>query len=385
METRQVTVIQAAAILVSTIIGVGVLTLPLFAVQAAGSGAPFVTFLGVLLAFVGLLLITLLGMRFPKQTIIQYSETLIGKALAWIGSVLIISFFAVLTSLTAREFGEVVVTSVLKTTPVEVTVIVMLLLAAISTRNNITTFAYIHTFYFTFLLVPALLIVALSLKNAETINLLPIMGNERRGMLAGTLTIAALFQGSFILSAIIPAMKMPAKAMKACLWGMLIAGGLYIIIVVAAVSVFGAEEIKKLLWPTLELAKATSLPANILERLDAAFLAVWVTAVFTTLFSSYFLTIHSTSQLFRLKEHKMLSFFVLPFVFVMAMIPLNIVQMYEIIVNVGRYGLYITIGYPGILWLLAILRKKRGHLGEENKTNRNANTKASNESPVQAP
>lgn len=361
-DTRQITVIQTAAILVSTIIGVGVLPLPLFAVRAADSGAPLVTFLGVLVAFVGLVLITILGIRFPNKTIIQYSEDIIGKWMAWVGSFFIIIFFSVLTSLAAREFGEVVVTSVLKTTPVEVTVIVMLLLAAISTRNDITTFAYIQNFYFPLLLVPSLLIVVLSLKNGDPINLQPIWGNAPQGMLSGTLTVAALFQGSFILTTVIPSMRRPEKAMRASVWGMLIAGGLYVVIVIGAVGVFGAEEIKQLLWPTLELAKATSLPANILERLDAAFLAVWVTAVFTTLFSSYFLTIHAISKLFRLSGYKLFSFFILPFVFATAMLPQNVVQLYKIIEGVGRIGLFITIAYPALLLLIAIIRKKRGNL-----------------------
>ncbi|MBD2871431.1 GerAB/ArcD/ProY family transporter [Paenibacillus arenilitoris] len=364
-RTRQITVIQTAAILVSTIIGVGVLPLPLFAVRAADSAAPLVTLLGMLVASLGLMLVTWLGKRFSDKTIIRYSEEIIGKWPAWLGSAAIIGFFAVLTSLAAREFGEVVVTSVLKTTPVEVTVIVMLILAAISTRNTITTFAYIHTFYFPLLLVPGILIVALSLKNAEVINLQPIWASGVYEIAKGSMTIAALFQGAFILSMVIPSMRSPQRAMKASVWGMIIAGGLYVIIVTAAVSVFGAEEIKNLLWPTLELAKATSLPANILERLDAAFLAVWVTAVFTTLLSSYFLTIYAISQLFRLDDHKLFSFFLLPFVFVMAMLPQNIVQLYDIIENVGRIGLYITIGYPGLLLLIAIIRKKRGNRNED--------------------
>lgn len=359
-EKRQITVIQTAAILVSTIIGVGVLPLPLFAVRAGDSGAPLVTLLGVLLAFFGLALIARLGMRFPNQSLIQYSEVIVGKIPAWLGSLLIIVFFAVLTSLTAREFGEVVVTSVLKRTPVEVTVIVMLLLAAISVRKNITTFAYIHHFYFPLLLFPAILIVFLSLKNADVINLQPIFTTEPAQLWTGVLTVAALFQGSFILTMVIPAMRRPGRAMIAGVGGMAIAGGLYVAIVAAAVSVFGAEEIKKLLWPTLELAKATSLPANVLERLDAAFLAVWVTAVFTTLLTSYFLTIRAISQLFRLNDHKLFAFFLLPFVFVMAMLPQNIVQMYDIIENVGRIGLCLTILYPGLLLLISIFRKKRG-------------------------
>ncbi|NOU92112.1 GerAB/ArcD/ProY family transporter [Paenibacillus sp. LMG 31456] len=360
---RQITVIQAAAILVSTIIGVGVLPLPLFAARAADTGAPMATLLSVIIAFIGLWLLTKLGMRFPNQSIIQYSETILGKWPARVGSLLIIAFFALLTSLAAREFGEVVITSVLKKTPLEITVIVMLILATLSSRTDVTTFAYIHHFYLPIIVFPVILIIALSLKNSELFYLLPVWGNEPSGMLKGVLTIAALFQGSFVYTMVIPAMRRPDRAMRASCWGMGIAGGLYFSIVIGAVGVFGSEETKKLLWPTLELAKTTALPGNILERLDAAFLAVWVIAVFTTLFSSYYFTIHALCKLLRLRDHKMFSMFVLPVLFAAAMFPENVLHMYEIIAIVGRWGLLLTIGYPFLLLLLAVIRKKRGDTG----------------------
>ena len=366
---RQITTFQAAGILISTIIGVGVLPLPIFAVRAADSGAPLVTFLGTVVAFVGLAIVSFLGSRFPRQTMIQYSETILGKWPARFGSVFIIVFFAALTSLTAREFGEVVVTSVLKRTPLEVTVIVMLLLAAISTRNDMTTFAYIHHFYLPLIVGPALLIVVFSLQNAEWLNIQPLWGNDHKEMVKGVLTIASLFQGTFVMTMIIPFMRRPEKAMKAAVGGILVAGGLYVLTVTAVVAVFGAEETKRLLWPTLELAKTTSLPANVLERIDAAFLAVWVTAVFTTLFSTYYLTIHALSDLFRLRDHKMFSFGILPFVFAMAMIPQNIRNMYDIIQIVGLIGLPITIAYPFLLLVVAAIRKKgvRHNAGGDNR------------------
>ncbi|MBL0386220.1 endospore germination permease [Tumebacillus sp. ITR2] len=359
---RQITAIQAAAILISSIIGVGLLPLPRFAVDAANTGAPLITLLGIGLASFGLWLITKLGMRFPNKSIVRYSEDILGKWIAALGSLAIILFFAILTSLAAREFGEVVVSSVLRRTPLEVTVVVMLILAAVNSRHDITTFTYIHHFYLPVLVAPALVIVGLSMKNSNVINLLPLLGNKPvlHTMTSGVFTIAALFQGFFIYTLVIPAMRRPERAMKASFWGMLISGGIYLLIVTATVSVFGAQEIKLLLWPTLELARTTSLPANILERLDAPFLIVWVIAVFTTLFSSYTLMIHSASELFRLRDHKMFSFFTLPFVFMMAMLPQNVLQMYAIIKIVGQCGLVLTIVYPLLLFLVAMIRKKRG-------------------------
>lgn len=357
---RQITVSQTVTILISTIIGVGILSFPLFAVQAANTGAPLVTLLGIVLAFLGLWVITFLGMRFPRQSIIQYSEEIVGKWLSFVGSFLIIVFFIILTALTAREFGEVVVINVLNRTPIEVTVIIMLLLATISARNDIFTFAYIHFFYTPIVLFPAILIVVLSLKNSDLVNVQPYWGNQPTNMLPGILTIAALFQGSFVISMIIPSMRNPQKAMKASIWGMVITGSIFLMIVFCVVAVFGAEATRFFLWPTLELVKTTSLPANVLERIDAAFLAIWVTAVFTTLLSSYYFSIHCLSNLFRLKDHRLFSYFILPIVFLIAMLPQNVLQLYAIIKQIGRIGLVITIVYPALLLVVAIIRKKRG-------------------------
>ncbi len=357
---KKITAIQTAIITASTTIGVGILALPRFAVESADTGAPLITFLGTILAYLGVIVISILGMRFPDKSIIQYSEEIVGKWVARFFSIFIICFFAVLSSLVAREFGEVVVTSVLRETPLEVTVIVMLLLASLSTRNTITTFAYIHHFYFPLILAPALVIVMTSLKNANLLFLQPIMGNQPNGMFLGLLTVAALYQGSFILTLVIPAMREVGKALKASIYGLGIAGGLYIAIVIANVAVFGPQEIKNLIWPTLELAKMTSLPGQVLERLDAAFLAVWVTAVFTTLFSSYFFTVYALKELFRLMDHKIFSFILIPIIFLIAMQPQNILNLYHVVEFVGRLGLLLTIGYPILLLVTAMIRKVKG-------------------------
>ncbi|MEK3886498.1 GerAB/ArcD/ProY family transporter [Bacillus sp. FSL K6-3431] len=354
---REITIVQTATILISTIIGVGVLRLPLISVRIADTGAPFVTFLAVIVFFIGLWVITKLGIRFSNQSIIEYSEVILGKWLGRMYGLAIIAFFLILTGFASREFGAVVVTAVLKETPLEVTVLAMLLLAAIFTRDNLNTFAYIHNFYVPAILIPALVIVAVSLKNANSLYLQPLFGNGPSGMFSGVITIAALFQTAFILTIIIPHMKRPEKAMKAAVWGTIISGVLYIMIVIATLAVFGPEEMKKTMWPTLELARATSLPGNLLQRLDVVFLAIWVTAVFTTIYSSYMLTIQVIKQLFGLKDHKMFSFFLLPIVFVIAMFPENTLQMYDLIGIVGRLGLLVTIVFPIFLLITAKIRK----------------------------
>ncbi|MFC0328985.1 endospore germination permease [Paenibacillus sepulcri] len=357
---RPITTLQVAAIVVSSTIGGGVLAVPLLAVRAADTGAPLVTLLGTLVGLFGLIIVTVLGIRFPDQSIIQYSEDIIGRGISFVASLSIVIFFSILAAAISREFGEVVITSILKRTPLEVTVLAMLLLAAVFARTDIVTFASIHLFYLPFIMVPGLTIVSLSLKNSRVLNLLPVWGNEHHDLFLWIFTIAALFQGSFIITMVIPFMKSPTKAFLSMIWGWAIPSLLYVLIVISSVAVFGPEEIKLLMWPTLELAKTTALPANILERLDAAFLAVWVTNVFTTMLSTFYLTVKSITQMFHLKEHKIFAFFMLPFIFLIAMLPQSVLELYEFAEYAGKLGLYITIGYPLLLLLIAVIRKKRG-------------------------
>ncbi|WP_062107289.1 GerAB/ArcD/ProY family transporter [Bacillus niameyensis] len=356
-QNRNITLVQTTTILISTIIGVGVLRLPLIAVQSADTGAPLLTALAVLFSLFGLWIIIKLGLLFPKQSIIEYSEVIIGKWLGKLYSFFMILFFTILTGLATREFGAVVVSAVLRETPLEVTVLVMLVMAAIYTRDNFNTFAYIHNFYVPAILIPGFIIVITSLSNANFLYLEPVWGNISTQSLTGTLTITALFQGAFIITIIIPVMEKPKKAMRAAIWGVAISGGFFVMMVAAALALFGPEELKKSMWPTLELARATQIPGNLLQRLDIVFLAVWVTAVFTTIYSNYVFTAHALKRFFQLKDHKMMAFFLLPIVFFIAMLPQETFQLYRVISIVGRLGIGITIVVPIVLIVLSKLRK----------------------------
>ncbi|RSL33489.1 spore gernimation protein [Salibacterium salarium] len=357
---HEITSVQTATILISTIIGVGVLNLPRTVVEAADTGGPFITLIGVIIAFISVMVITKLGLRFPDQSIIDYSEMIVGKWMSRLYGVVLISLFIMLTGITAREFGTVMSTSVLSETPIEVTVIVMLLLAAFFTRNNLTTFAYIHNFYVPAILITGVTITAVSMQHAEPLYLQPVFGSELNSeMFTGILSVAAIFQGAFIITIIIPYMQKPEQAKKAVFWGITTAGCFYIMVVIITLAVFGTEEIKTLFWPTLELARTISLPGNFLQRADVLFLTFWVVTVFTTIFSNYMFLVQALRQFFRLNDHKMLSFFLLPIIFGLSMVPENVLQLYGIVEVVTWFGLAVTILVP--LFLLVMVKiQKRG-------------------------
>jgi spore germination protein len=218
------------------------------------------------------------------------------------------------------------------------------------------TFAYIQLFYLLWL-IPVILIHFIELKNADIINLLPPFGAGQK-IWPGLLMIASFYQGFFIITIIIPAMRQRKKALKASLIGMLIATGIYCFDVITSIAVFGAEQTKQMLWPAFELAKTVSVPGNVLERLDVIYLIVWLTAVFSATLASYYLTIHGLRELIQLRDHKLFSVFLVPFIFVITLLPQDEIYFDQLIQSALPLGLIVTICYPVLLYIVAMFRGK---------------------------
>lgn len=369
-KPKTVTSLQLTMSIGTAIIGVGILAFPRISVEYVQTGAPASAAFAMILMMAGSFVVAYLGNRYRNQTIFEYADQLIGKWLSKVFLVFIGMYFLELTALASREFGEVVVTSVLQQTPIAVTVFVMVLLATIACRVDIAVFARILTFYMPFVYFPALVIVVLSLKSARVANLQPLFaffhGQTGYDIVTSIMVVSALFTNYLIVGLIVPFMFHPERSMRSAVVGVGIAGTLYIILMFGTLGVFGVEEMRNLLWPTLELAKTAALPAFFVERLDPIFLAVWVTAVFSAIFAAYYIAVQAISHLFRLKDHRSLSIIALPIILALAKQPANIVVMYRVVKQVGISGLCITLGYTLLLLFMHFVRGRGGNQRHEN-------------------
>lgn len=359
-KPKSVTETQLTMSIGTSIIGVGILAFPRITVEYVKTGAPLSTMLAMLVMVMGGLILSYLGNQYRNQTIFEYADQLVGKGMNTVCLLLVSAYFIELTALASREFGEVVVTSVLPRTPLTVTVFVMVLLATIACRTDMAVFARILTFYMPFVYFPAIVIVVLSLKSAHVTNIMPMWAlfhdQKLQNVFLSVMVVAALFTNYMIVGLLIPFMYRPSKAMLSTVIGISFAGMLYVILMYATLSVFGIEEIQNLLWPTLELAKTAALPAFFIERIDPIFLAVWVTAVFSAIFAAYYLAVHALSHMLRFSNHRSLSILLLPIILLLAIQPPNIVAMYQTIKVAGMIGLFIGLGYPMLLFVVHLIR-----------------------------
>jgi spore germination protein len=360
---------QATALIASTIIGTGVLTLPSEISRRAHEASWLAMLIGTFITVGLMFLITKLALRFPKQTIVEYAPILLGtKKSLLIGK--IVSLFALLPILviwfsavifTARTFGEVVISSILPETPLEVIIATMIGLASLLVFYEVEVVARFNEIVFPVILVPILLIVLSSLGNMNITNLLPVFTVDWRSILQGILSSTVAFQG-FSIMLIFMAFTQKEANVASNLTGIAIPGFLYIIIVTSSVAVFGYEELELLTWATLELIKTTEVPGLVLERLESAFLGVWVAAVYTTVGNIYYAGCFALSQLIPMKNknkgRKILAVVLLPLMFWTAMLPHDIFQLFQMSTYLGYLSFFPSLIIPIAFIALAIGRRK---------------------------
>ncbi|MGU3472913.1 endospore germination permease [Paenibacillus sp. D51F] len=357
-DTLSISSIRMAAVVTSANVGIGVLTLPRFAAVGAESGAPLLTVAGNVCGAISLLLLAYLCSRHPGENLIYFSEKLVGAPVARVMNGLLILYFLLVSGISLRQFGEVVVLVLLQKSPMQIIECMLLLVVALSARRDLIKFSFVHSFYLPFILLPGLFIVLIATRSIDPDNLLPLIGNHHGDWPNESVKIASLSQMSFVFCLLVPLMKFPKRAASSVAIGAAVGGALYLLVVLTTVGMFGSEETKILTYPTLETARSASMGAG--QRLDALFLIIWVISIYTTIYATYYFSVHASRDLFRLGDHRMFASFYMPAVYAVSMIPSNIHVLYSLWDWSGRYGFLLTAAYPLLLLVMSFIRSGRG-------------------------
>ncbi|GBF74184.1 hypothetical protein PA598K_02516 [Paenibacillus sp. 598K] len=358
---------QSASIIASSIIGVGVITLPRVTVTSSNQTGWIGIISGVLVAMGMTWIITRLGIRFRGQSIALYAAELLAptRRLLWLGKALALPFLLILlvfwgwgSALVARLFGEMVSTTMLPTTPVEVIILTMLAAGFYLTMYSVEVLARVNEILLPLIVVPILIIAISSFQSGRLENLFPIFDMDWKMFFVSTAVMTSSLLGYEVMMLFSAHTKISPKLTKTNVLSISIPGLLYALIAIAGISVFGYEELKLLAWPTLELVKTTEVPGLILERMESAFLAVWVTAVFTTVGNYYYATALLLKQILHLKEHRLISLLLLPVMYWISLRPNNLHQLFQTQDRIAWIGVTGALGLPLFFGLLSKLRGK---------------------------
>lgn len=363
-----ITSYQAYVLVVSQLIGVGMLSFQRAVAEVAGAAGIWITVLCGVISAIGIYFFTKLCQRFPKKTLVQFiPEILKTKRMKWIGTgitgVILIGFgfyFIFIVGLSARNFSEATKSIMLIRTPIEAVIISLLLVTTLASYTKPVILGMLNEILFPFLLIPFLMHFYVVYQRGELVNLLPLFDISWQGVIYAIPKVMIVFAGFSIILLLAGYYQQPEKALTSHLSAIGTVTVLAVFSIVAQFSVLGTDEIVKDFWNTIDFFKEAQSELLILERTDAFMIALWVVAVFTTITITQSVLVRLISEAFHIKEKdtKYIAWLLFPLIYGIAMYPENIAILQEYLNNLVVYGYFSSGAVVLILLLIAVLRKK---------------------------
>lgn len=116
-----------------------------------------------------------LSMRYPNESIVQYSERILGKWLGKMVGVMYVSFFLYLSALVLRNVGDFVTTNVLPQTPTHVVHIIFMLSIMYGAYLGLEVITRSSEVLFPWVIIIFFMTTLMLLKNIDLSKLLPIL------------------------------------------------------------------------------------------------------------------------------------------------------------------------------------------------------------------
>lgn len=358
INNDKITGAQLWILIVLTVLGVGIFSLPREVTEITGADGWITTILGGALAFLNFYFISRLVKRFPGDTLVEIANKALGK---FLGIPLILIFWAYLlavVAITLRIFGEVVKMTLLSQTPIEVIILSLIIVSLILARGGIEPIVRFDEITFFIILLSLIVIILLAIPRSDFSNILPILRTEPVKLLYGAYKTTYAFGGYEIVLLIIPFLQKPDKILKSGVIAFTIICVIYVLIVILSLAKFGSYDVKNLIWPTLSMIRSINVPGSFIEKLEGVAMALWVLLAFTTIVPFVYGLGLIPSRLLKQKEFKHFCTIIIPIIYLGALIPDNIVEAHKylgIIINyLGVISIFVL---PILLFIVSSIRR----------------------------
>lgn len=356
---------QAVLLMVIQVAGTSFLVIPAATMKYAGADAWLASLAATLAGLGAGWIAAALARRLPGLSLVEYPVALLGRlpgqAVAW----LYVAWFLLSDSTVIRQGAELVTAHFLPETPVAVLLASFVLLAGLAVHGGIEVMARANAPVTLLLLLSIFLLMVFSVREADLQRLLPVLEGGWRPVLRGAVPPAGWLAQDVMLGMLVPCLRRPGDAGKVNTIASLLTGTALTLIAAWTVAAFGPALPRLFVFPVLLFTHIISI-ADILERLDAVVLAVWVMGVALKAAIWYWSACTGMACLLGLREYRPL---VIPVgLLLVALASLSAGNVVELSDYLGRVWSQVSlpvfeVGIPLLLLALAALRGGRPRAG----------------------
>ncbi len=343
----------ACVLVCSNQIGVGILGFQRVVAKEAGHDAWISVVVAGIMAHVTMWIIVKTLKKYPSADLYGIHEDVWGKWLGRFLSLLFVLYYIMVAMMILRNYIEVIQTWVFPEISSGLFAGLFLFLALYTILGGIRVIAG-YTFITTIVVIWLLLDLYYPLQMAKWTYLLPVMAADLQQIWNGALAMSLTLIGFEIIYVIYPYIKEKERVGKSAQFGLFLTNVIYIALMVVALVFFSEGQLARTIWATLNLKKTVYLP--FLERFEFIAIPLWLFVIMPNLMLYTWAAVRGCKRIFNWSQRR-LSYILILAIFSSSLFFLSRQQVNTLNDIIGNVGLYVSIVYPFILYLLVVIKQ----------------------------
>ena len=362
-KNDKISSLQLAILLINTIIGVGVLSLPNTLAKNLKSDGWVLVIVSGILAIIFTIIVSKLMETYSGKTFVEFGKELVTTPVSFVVSIIFVVYFIGLSAFATRVLGEVVKMYLLLSTPIEVIIMTMLLTTTYAARCGVEVMARMSIIIIIAVSIPIAFLFVAVFMDIEINNLLPVFQFSIMDVIKGIPSVFFSFIGFEFLLIFMAYSANQKKSTKYNVFSIVIIMIIYIFNFMISLGQFGVDELTHQLWPTLSLSQTINIPGAFIENVEGIVMGIWVLIAFTSIAPALYGYSIILSTLFKHKEHKHFVLPLVPIIYIVSLIPDNLVMVYNYMDTFVNYvGTFSAVIVPLTYFIISRFKKnkKRG-------------------------
>lgn len=359
IEKGQISAMQMSLLMYANIVATAALIVPGITFKDAKQDMWLSPIWGSLSGFLVVFIVYQLNKLYPRETLIQYSQHILGRIPGKVVGFVYLFFFLYSGGGTLRQYGNFVVGVFLNKTPIVLVMGSLALASVFAVRAGLEVLARLSDMFVPILFLLWLLIVLMLLPELEVKNMFPILEDGIMPSLIGSVGPFGWNTQFFIISSLLPFLTDRKQGMKWGIFSVLAVMVTLFMINMSTLLLFGGIT-SSFVYPGMSAARYISY-ADFFENLEAVVMAIWIGGTFIKLGLFHYVLALNTAQWLNLSDYKSLA---LPFGLLLTLFGIWVapnlskqVHFFDVSLPFLFTTLYIII--PVILLFIALLRNKK--------------------------
>jgi len=364
MEKGKISSLQMAIMMYPALVATAILSVPSITAKYAKTDLWLSPILASLIGYITVYIAYKLHQLYPKQTVIQFSEQIIGRFAGKLIGFLFLFFYIQIAGHMLRQYAEFVVDSFLVNTPISLIMALMALLCSFIVRGGLEVLGRAAQLFFPIFTLPLLLLIILVFPDFEFKNIFPILGEGIMPPIKGAIVPGGWFTEFFLITFLLPFLADQKKGMKYGMMTVFVVMMTLVVVNLIVLFILGSATPTKF-YPLMSIARYISL-GGFFEHLESAVMAIWVVGAFIKISVFYYGIALGTAQWLNLSDYRPIVWplGILLVIFSFWSLP-STVELHKYSVETFPFlGLLIQMIIPLCLLGIAVARKRK-HQGSE--------------------